>query len=204
MVSIFGRGDAVGRDAQSALGSLMGTDLVDNWGPGGLGIVGARRGGGGTGDGTYGFGPLGTIGLCRGPNCGPGTGHGYPPGIGGMPLTRRPSGPEAVGGQAKVIGGLDREIIRRTIRAHIKEVKFCYERELIRKPGLFGRVSVQFTITGMGAVSSAAVASSTIGDANVEGCITAAVRRWEFPHPENGGIVHVTYPFVLQAAGGAR
>jgi hypothetical protein len=34
----------------------------------------------------------------------------------------------------------------------------------------------------------------------VEQCIAGAVRRWEFPKPE-GGIVIVSYPFVLKAAG---
>jgi hypothetical protein len=34
-----------------------------------------------------------------------------------------------------------------------------------------------------------------------EQCIAAAVRRWEFPKPQGGGIVVVTYPFVLKSAG---
>jgi hypothetical protein len=36
---------------------------------------------------------------------------------------------------------------------------------------------------------------------NVEQCIAQAVRRWEFPKPQGGGIVIVSYPFVLKSAG---
>ena len=44
------------------------------------------------------------------------------------------------------------------------------------------------------------VQSSTLGNPGVEQCIAGAVRRWEFPKPQ-GGIVVVTYPFVLKSAG---
>ena len=36
----------------------------------------------------------------------------------------------------------------------------------------------------------------------VENCTVQAVRRWEFPKPLGGGIVIVSYPFVLTPAGG--
>jgi hypothetical protein len=36
-----------------------------------------------------------------------------------------------------------------------------------------------------------------MGNAAVERCLIAAVRRWEFPHPEAGGLVMVSYPFVF-------
>ena len=203
MTSIFSRHDsAIGRDATNALGGLVGLEIGDSWGVGGLGIVGPGRGGGGTGDDTFGPGGLGTIGRCVGALCGPGLGRSYQAGVPTARLSHQGGGPEVVGGMVKTRGGLDREIIRRTIRAHIKEVKFCYEQELIRKPGLYGRVTVQFTITPTGAVSSAAVQASTVGDARVEQCIAHAVGRWEFPRPENGSVTLVTYPFVLQAAGG--
>jgi hypothetical protein len=44
------------------------------------------------------------------------------------------------------------------------------------------------------------VQSSTLGNPGVEQCIAGAVRRWEFPRPL-GGIVAVTYPFVLKSDG---
>jgi TonB family protein len=100
-----------------------------------------------------------------------------------------------------VRGSLDKEIIRRIIRRHINEVKFCYEKELTRQANLMGRVMIQFTIAGTGNVIASIVQSSTMNSPPVEQCIAAAVRRWEFPKPQGGGIVVVTYPFVLKASG---
>ena len=58
-----------------------------------------------------------------------------------------------------------------------------------------------FTIAGTGHVLAALVRESSVGSLPVERFIVEAVRRWEFPKPENGGLVVVHYPFVLVAAG---
>ena len=79
-------------------------------------------------------------------------------------------------------------------------MKFCYEKELTRNQNLQGRIMVQFTIGATGQVLTSIVQSSTMGNPPVEQCIANAVRRWEFPKPQ-GGIVVVTYPFVLKSAG---
>jgi TonB family protein len=97
-----------------------------------------------------------------------------------------------------VHGSLDKEVIRGVIRRHLAEVQFCYERSLRKRPELAGKVMVQFTIVGSGAVSSAAVQSSTLGDAEAEQCICDAMTRWQFPPPAGGGMVIVSYPFVLK------
>jgi hypothetical protein len=49
-------------------------------------------------------------------------------------------------------------------------------------------------------VLTSVLESSTLGNARVESCTTQAVRRWEFPRPLNGGMVTVSYPFVLTPA----
>jgi hypothetical protein len=196
LASAFGRDSALGSDAADVLGGLVGTEVGEAYGVGGLGLVGSGRGGGGTGEGTIGLGSLGTIGK----GGGGGSGSGYGRGAGGLG-GRRASAPEVVPGTAEVRGSLDKEIIRRIIRRHINEVKFCYERELVKTPNLMGRVMVQFTIAGTGSVLASMVQSSTMNNPPAEQCIAAAVRRWEFPKPQGGGIVVVTYPFVLKAAG---
>ena len=99
-------------------------------------------------------------------------------------------------------GSLDKEIIRRVIRRHINEVKYCYEQELVKTPELQGRIAVQFTIAATGQVVTSVMQSSSVGNRRVENCVVQAVRRWEFPKPQGGGIVIVSYPFVLKAAGG--
>ena len=96
---------------------------------------------------------------------------------------------------------LDKEIVRRVVRQHRNEVRHCYEVGLIAKPALEGRVVTQFTIATTGRVLGSAVTESSVRDRDVEQCIAQAVRRWEFPKPQGGGIVIVSYPFVLKAAG---
>jgi TonB family protein len=194
-VSPFG-GEPIGVDPENALGALMGDQIGDNFGYGGLGLRGTGRGGGGTGEGTIGLGALGTIGH----GGGGGTGSGYGRGAGGLG-GRRGGAPSIRSGAAMVKGSLSKEVIRRIVHRHINEVKFCYERELAKRPDLSGRVSIKFIISGSGSVQMAAVADSTIGAPVVENCIAEAVRRWSFPQPEGGGIVIVTYPFQLEAGG---
>jgi TonB family protein len=197
--SPFGRDSALGTDAENALGALMGNQIGPNFGFGGLGLRGTGSGGGGTGEGTIGLGNLGTIGH----GGGGGSGVGYGRGAGGLRGRGGGKVPKIKPGAAMVKGSLSKEVIRRVIRQHINEVRFCYESALSAKPDLAGRVSVQFVISPTGAVQTSKLAQSSLGNSGVENCIVKAVRRWTFPSPEGGGVVIVTYPFVLQPAGGA-
>ena len=194
--SPYGADQALGNDPMSAIGALMGDQIGSNFGFGGLGLRGTGRGGGGTGEGTIGLGNLGTIGH----GGGGGTGSGYGNGAGGL-RGRQARVPTIRTGTADVRGSLSREVIRRVIRRHINEVRFCYEQELNSRPDLEGRVQVSFIISPTGAVQSASVGASTISNARVEGCIVQAVRRWTFPAPDGGGVVGVNYPFVLSSEG---
>ncbi len=194
--SPYGQESALGADPMSALGALMGDQIGGNFGFGGLGLRGTGRGGGGTGEGTIGLGNLGTIGH----GAGTGTGSGYGSGAGGF-SGRSASVPRIRTGEAEVRGSLSREVIRRVIRRHINEVRFCYEQELAQRPDLAGRVTVSFIISATGAVQTASVANTTLNNARVEGCVAQAVRRWTFPAPDGGGAVLVNYPFVLDSQG---
>jgi TonB family protein len=89
--------------------------------------------------------------------------------------------------------------IHTTIRAHVGDVRTCYQAGLKRNPALEGRVLVLFRIDPMGDVVNAQAQSSTLGDQSVESCILAAVRRWKFDKPEGDVPVIVTYPFVFRA-----
>lgn len=89
--------------------------------------------------------------------------------------------------------------IHTTIRAHVGDVRTCYQAGLKRNPALEGRVLVQFRIDPMGDVVHAQAQSSTLGDQAVENCILAAVRRWKFDKPEGDASVIVTYPFIFRA-----
>jgi hypothetical protein len=206
--SPFGRTQAEGNDAMDALGALLGPTAGANFGNGGLGPIGTGRGGGGDGKGTIGMGPIATIG--HGPGAGPGSGYGSAAGGG---LRDRESHPPRIrSGPSDVHGSLSKEVIRRTIGRHVNEVRFCYQQALTGRPDLQGRVAIKFVIAPSGAVQTAVVESSDVSygghptatvasGAGVETCIASAVRRWTFPAPEGGGLVIVTYPFLLSQAG---
>jgi hypothetical protein len=188
--SPFGAEQAIGSDAVAALGALMGDEPGENRGVfGGLGPLGTGRGGGGPGHGTIGTGPLGTRG-------GDG-GYGNVP---GLDNGRRPGGaPQIRIRDVTSVGSLSAEAIRRVVVRHLPEVRFCYEQGLQQRPDLEGRVVTRFTINQSGAVQIALVSSSDLNDARVEQCMTGAIRRWTFPQPADGGVVTVTYPFVMSA-----
>lgn len=201
--SPYGADAAHGNDPESAMGALMGDAIASNFGAGGLGMRGTGRGAGGFGIGTIGLDRLGTLGRgggCRGERCGEGDGPGgYGSSI-AWTRERRERVPEIHPGQAAVMGGLSPEAIRRVVRRHINEVRFCYEQGLQRNPSLEGRVTVRWIIDGTGRVQAAALASSSVSNEPVEACIVNAVRRWTFPAPEGGGAVGVSYPFLLQSS----
>ncbi len=93
-------------------------------------------------------------------------------------------------------GTIDKDAIRKVVRAHIGEVRTCYDEGLQRDPTLAGRLVVAFEITPQGATAGAKIAESTLADPQVGACIAAAVGRWAFPAPQ-GGSVSVSYPFVF-------
>ena len=138
---------------------------------------------------------VGTGGTGAGTSTGSG-GGGYGRGVGLM-APRHARAPRVIPGQATVRGSLDKHIIKRVIRLHINEVRFCYEQELGTHPELAGKVAVQFVISDDGKVTTSFVSSTTLGNLRVETCIAQAVRRWAFPAVKGGGLVIVNYPFVL-------
>ena len=99
----------------------------------------------------------------------------------------------------KVQGQLSRAEISRVVNRSMPAIQGCYERALMQKPGLSGRVLFDWTVATSGAVSGARVRSSSLGDAGVEDCIMRIIRGWRFAAPD-GGAVDVTYPFVFRSA----
>jgi len=116
------------------------------------------------------------------------------------PVLRRRTGRVPGGvrpGPARTMGALSREQVRRTVRRHINEVRFCYQQSLQSHPELEGRVAVSFIVNSDGAVQSSTVASDSTGSNQVSSCVQNAVRRWTFPAAP--GVTGITYPFVMQS-----
>nr|MCH9686743.1 AgmX/PglI C-terminal domain-containing protein [Deltaproteobacteria bacterium] len=151
------------------------------------GHVGPPPGMGNTSSSTSGLGAGGT---------GSGYGRGSGAGFGG----RGKRVPRVRVAKAKIAGSLDRFVIKRIVRAHIGEVRRCYNAGLVNDPTLTGRVVVSFVIGRGGRVVSSAVDSdaSTLSDRTVSNCIAKVVKGWKFPRTEGDANALVHYPFVLQ------
>lgn len=101
-------------------------------------------------------------------------------------------------GDATVLGGLDKDVIRGVIRQRLPQFRACYESELLRDPGLAGTVTVKFVINAAGKVTKASAGGMI---EPVARCVSAVIQRIEFPEPKGGGTVNVTYPFTFRARG---
>jgi hypothetical protein len=194
IVSPFGGMTESGVDSQNANGNMTGDAVGDAFGYGGLGATGTGWGGGGTGEGTIGMGNIGTMGH----GSGTGSGQGYGSGAGRGLRGRGTSGPTVRAAPPDISGLLSPEAIRRVVLRNLGQVNHCHEQGLAQNPNAAGRVTVRFIIGGTGSVMGSGVAGSTYPIASVGDCIANAVRRWQFPAPEGGGVVTVNYPFNLQ------
>ena len=99
-----------------------------------------------------------------------------------------------------ILGSIDPEIIRSIVREHADSIRYCYEKELARTPGIFGKIVMKWVIKADGTVESATTAESQMNNQGVESCLATRILRWEFPKPKGGGIVIVNYPFVFKVA----
>lgn len=73
----------------------------------------------------------------------------------------------------------DEHEIEQVVARHRAELQFCYESERRKNPALpSGKIVVRFIITPQGKVRDAWMVSSTLGNANVEQCVLARIKRW--------------------------
>ena len=98
-----------------------------------------------------------------------------------------------------VDGTLDPNVVANTIRQRKSAVIACYERALKRSPNLAGKITLRFTISAIGKVTTADVENNSLGDDEVADCMVATVKSWRFPAPA-GGEVNFSYPFIFQPA----
>ena len=185
--NMFGTG-GIGVGASAFVGGVIGSQYGNQYGSGGLGSRGSGLGGGGTGEG---LGGLGTRGRGRGAS-GYGSGGGY--------FGRKSSGtPGMSTGDPIILGALDKSVIDRVIKQHLSQIRYCYQKELNKNPGLYGKIVIKFVISKDGSVSSAKTNSTSMNNPIVENCICQRFMRFQFPQPKGGGIVIVSYPFVFKS-----
>lgn len=92
-----------------------------------------------------------------------------------------------------------KDVIRRVVRSHAAETRFCYERRLALSEGLAGKVTLSWIIQADGTVRDATIVadSTTLLDEEVHRCLRDAVGRWSFP-AHDGKATKVSYPFLFR------
>ncbi|MGZ3479032.1 MAG: AgmX/PglI C-terminal domain-containing protein, partial [Myxococcaceae bacterium] len=190
IATLFGRA-GLGGSLQAAMGHMTGSTVGDAGGVLGMGVKGSGGGGGGTGN-TIGIGAVGTRGVAGGEGK-------YGTGIG---MGKKASADISItNSDPEVTGSMDPELIRRVVRSHHDQLKYCYDNALTKNPKLIGKVSVRWIIREDGTVASSNVVSSSSGTPELDQCISGRVLLWIFPKPKGGGVAVVTYPFVFKQAG---
>ncbi len=101
----------------------------------------------------------------------------------------------------RLLGSMDKQIIRRIVNEHAAQIRYCYEKELTRTPGLAGKIKMKWVIGGDGLVSQASVETDGMKNDAVSACLIEKIKTWKFPKPKGGGIVIVSYPFVFKQSG---
>lgn len=185
-----------GFDDVTQYGAIVGADM-EGYGHFGVGRSGFGTGGGCTTEpcGTIPGQGYGTIGKGRhaGGEYGLG-GNGTGPGMGRHSVTI----PQPHISTATGEGGYDKDIIRRYIRRNASKLQYCYEKELLAKPGIAGEIQAQFFIMPNGGVTSSTARGF---DNEVANCVSGVIASIEFPKPGDGGGVQVNYPLTFHAAG---
>jgi TonB family protein len=82
--------------------------------------------------------------------------------------------------------------IRDVILKHAGALRACYAAEAQGDTTLNGQVKVIWRIDPSGVVTSASIATSTVGSACVDECVLREVTRWHFP--SRGVTTNVVWP----------
>jgi hypothetical protein len=98
-------------------------------------------------------------------------------------------------GTVEVRGPLTPQLVRRVVRRHESELRFCYARGLSTDPDLEGRATLTCTVARTGAVPACSIESSTLNNPAIEDCMTQAGMRWTFPGLEADATF--AYPLTL-------
>ena len=129
-----------------------------------------------------------------------GTGIGSIGGIRGSGYGGRSSLALITMGQPKIVGNIDKAIVRGVVRRHSSKIQYCYEKELNAKPKLKGTVNASFTISSIGAVHDAKADGV---DPRVADCVRAVLSTIQFPSAKGGGSskVEIVFTYEPPAAG---
>ncbi len=93
----------------------------------------------------------------------------------------------------------DKAAIRKGIADHAAEVTGCYQLRVNELPELEGKITVAIVIEGDGRVSSAQIKSATLEDPQMQSCLLARIRNWQFPENPAKAACLIDYPWIFKS-----
>ncbi len=103
----------------------------------------------------------------------------------------QPGSPGAGGGEARS----DQSLLG-VVRRYAPGIRYCYDNELKKDPGLGGKLVFGITVAASGRVTDVAIVTDSVRSAALTSCATAQIEAWKFPViPE--GVVTFHAPFVF-------
>jgi MYXO-CTERM domain-containing protein len=89
----------------------------------------------------------------------------------GMPMVRQAA--------LTLEGPHTKDLVRRILRAHINEIRACYNQVLASQPNWAANVRIDFTIAKTGKVTAASLGAGA--EHGIDACIVDRVKKWVFP-----------------------
>ena len=158
-------------DVDSDFGSVLGDQIGENFGFGGLGLSGIGEGVGGGGE---------TSEEVEAVGWGSGAGRS---GAGGLGEGRLGGPAASVSVSATAHGALDAAAVTAGARRQSGQLRHCYEEALRADPSLSGTMRIEVGVTAAGIAESPR--ASGFGDATLAACMTRSIGRAAFP-PASG------------------
>jgi TonB family protein len=102
-------------------------------------------------------------------------------------------------GSAAGSGSRDAQSILSIINQNKSSIEYCYQKYLKLNPSLSGEIYLEIVISPEGRVTSVSIIRSTLGDKQLESCITRTVNRWRgFGQIDPGmGIVKTRFKYIF-------
>lgn len=105
--------------------------------------------------------------------------------------------PESIEGAGSSNDKRDNSAVNKVVSSNKVSIRMSYEKYLKKIPDLAGKITVRFTISSSGRITSVQILENTTGSTELERDIKRKVKMWRFaPIPE--GDVTVTYPFIFR------
>ncbi|HET6146471.1 MAG TPA: protein kinase [Polyangia bacterium] len=95
-------------------------------------------------------------------------------------------------------GFVDVKAVNAVVRAHAAEVQGCFDRALMERADLHGRLTVRAALAPSGRVTSVTPTAVMEGGGRLQTCVVAAFQSWTFPAPAGGVKGTVTYSFSFE------